>query len=112
FELFRRTSLPIKLSTYVQAQRPVFAHSPGDSTLARIVAPYEVGMVCESEHEQEIEERVAQVLSLRIGRGPFERLRKELMGLEQVQQLETALRGEDWSKFAEYDFPRRNDHSS
>jgi len=108
FEMFRRTSLPIKLSTYVQAQRPIFAHSPADSTLARIVAPYQVGLVCESKDEGAIERRVLETLSQRVGREFFERLRNELMGPEQVQQLGAALRGEDWSKYAECDFTGAN----
>jgi hypothetical protein len=33
YELFRRTSLPIKVSTYAQAQRPTFAHTPREARL-------------------------------------------------------------------------------
>jgi hypothetical protein len=54
YELFRRTSLPIKVSTYAQAQRPIFAHTPRDSTLVCVVAKYKIGEVCESELEDEI----------------------------------------------------------
>jgi hypothetical protein len=104
YQLFRRTSLPVKLSTYIQAQRPVFAHAPGDSTLARVVRPAGVGLVCESENQGEIANRLKEALGMAVERDRFERLRRELMGMEQVQQLGAALRGEDWSGFEEQDF--------
>jgi hypothetical protein len=104
YELFRRTSLPIKLSTYVQAQRPIFAHSPPDSTLARAVGPYGVGKVCESQDQAEIGKQIKEVLKMPVSRDRFELLRSELMGFDQVQQLGAALRGQDGSGFVEYDF--------
>ena len=104
YELFRRTSLPIKLSTYVQAQRPIFAHAPPDSTLARAVGPYGVGRVCESQDQAEIGKQIKEVLKMPVSRDRFELLRSELMGFDQVQQLGAALRGQDGSGFVEYDF--------
>jgi hypothetical protein len=104
YELFRRTSLPIKLSTYVQAQRPIFAHTPRDSTLARAVAAYGVGRVCESQDQKEIGKHIEEVLKMEVSRDRFELLRNELMGFDQVKQLGAALRGEDGSRFVEYDF--------
>ena len=104
YELFRKTSLPIKLSSYVQAQRPIFAHSPGDSGLARIVAPSGVGCVCSSLDEGDIERKIREVLSGSICPDSFERLREELMGPDQVRQLGAALRGEDWQRFPDGNF--------
>ncbi len=54
YQLFRRTSLPIKVSTYVQAQRPIFAHTPADSTLACVVTKYKLGAVCMAGIENDI----------------------------------------------------------
>ena len=104
YELFRKTSLPIKLSTYVQAQRPIFVHSPHDSGLARIVSPAHVGCVCSSLDESGIARDIRSVLDHSISRQPFEQLRQELMGPEQVHQLGAALRGEDWGRFPYNDF--------
>lgn len=104
YELFRKTSLPIKLSTYVQAQRPIFVHSPRDSGLARIVAPARVGCVCSSLDESDIARDVRQALDTSISRDSFELLRQGLMGPDQVRQLGAALRGEDWRGFPENDF--------
>ena len=106
FELFRKTSLPVKLSTYLQAQRPVFAHTPPDSTLARVVGSYHVGKVCESSQQNDIERSILELLNAPSPRDNFELLRDELMGFAQVRQLNAALRGETWRDFPEFDFPR------
>ena len=105
FELFRKTSLPVKLSTYLQAQRPVFAHTPPDSTLARIVGPARVGQVCDSIGQDVIEQHINTVLDMPPLRDNFESLRWQLMGLTQVEQLHAALRGENWQSFSEFNFP-------
>jgi len=104
YQLFRKTSLPIKLSTYIQAQRPIFVHSPRDSGLSRIVAPARIGCVCSSLQESEIARDIRQVLAATILRDSFELLRQELMGPGQVGQLSAALRGQDWHTFPENDF--------
>src|SRR5919202_129131 len=46
--IFRQTSLPTKLTTYLQAQRPILAHTPDDSTLAEIVTAYGIGLTSDS----------------------------------------------------------------
>ncbi len=103
FRLFRCTSLPVKVSTYVQAQRPIFAHTPADSTLACVVAKYEIGSICESDFEHDIASRLRVLLQQTVPLENFERARGELMGPAQVLQLGAALRGEDWQKFPESD---------
>jgi hypothetical protein len=106
FELFRKTSLPVKLSTYLQAQRPIFAHTPADSTLARVVGPYNVGKVCKSNQQDSIVRDIRAILEAPVPRDNFELLRQQLMGFAQVEQLQAALRGENWQHFPEFDFPR------
>jgi hypothetical protein len=91
FEGFRRTSLPIKLSTYIQAQRPIFAHTPPDSGLAELVSKFKVGLVCSSDKPQGIRDCLETFWDMKVGCEHFEELRKELMGREQVEQLWQAL---------------------
>jgi hypothetical protein len=91
FQDFRRTSLPIKLSTYIQAQRPIFAHTPADSGLAQLVSKHGVGTVCSSEHLPDIEKAIQTVLKATISRENFEAIRGDLMGPGQLQQLRRAL---------------------
>ncbi len=105
FELFRKASLPVRLSTYLQAQRPVFAHTPADSTLARIVGPFNVGKLRVSNQQYDIEQSTLELLNSPIPPANFESLRQQLMASAQVQQLQAALRGENWQQFPEFDFP-------
>lgn len=80
FQGFRRTSLPIKLSTYIQAQRPIFAHTPPDSGLAQLISQYGVGTVCSSNRESDIQRAVQATLDAKINRDNFETIRNDLMG--------------------------------
>jgi hypothetical protein len=93
FPGFRRTSLPIKISTYIQAQRPIFAHTSADSGLAQLVEKEHVGHVCTRYHPDDIRTCVAKLLEMKISRENFEVARKELMGKEQIEQLRKALQG-------------------
>lgn len=91
YQGFRRTSLPIKLSTYIQAQRPIFAHTPPDSGLARLISKHKTGTVCPSNRTDEIEASLDELLTCKIDRNDFESLRQDLMGKNQLDQLREAL---------------------
>jgi hypothetical protein len=91
FECFRRTSQPMKLSTYIQAQRPIFAHTPPDSGLAEIVSKFRVGMVCPSDKEDGIRDCLEKFAAMKVGREQFEELREELTGVGQLEELRRAL---------------------
>jgi len=91
FQGFRRTSLPIKLSTYIQAQRPIFAHTPDDSGLAQLIRKHGVGTVCTSDRGQDIQASIEELLQKPIGWENFDAIRKDLMGDEQIVQLRRAL---------------------
>jgi hypothetical protein len=93
FQCFRQTSLPMKLSTYVQAQRPIFAHTPGDSGLAQLIEKYGVGTVCSSHSEDAIQQAIKGILQAKITRYHFEALRSDLMGPDQLILLKNALTG-------------------
>ncbi len=43
--IFTQTSLPTKLSTYVQAQRPILGHGPEESTLAAFLRDTQTGVM-------------------------------------------------------------------
>ena len=91
FQGFRKMSLPIKLSTYIQAQRPIFAHTPPDSGLAQLISKHGVGTVCSSNRVADIQQVVQQILEAPIDQNRFEAIRDDLMGLRQLQQLKAAL---------------------
>lgn len=91
FQCFRQTSLPMKLSTYIQAQRPIFAHTPPDSGLADVISKFGVGTVCSSQSEDAIQQAVEGILQTKVTRDHFEALRSELMGPDQLLSLRNAL---------------------
>jgi hypothetical protein len=91
FQAFRRTSLPIKLSTYIQSQRPIFAHTPPDSGLAQLVSKHGVGSLCSSNQESELLDKIHAVLNITVARDNFESIRQDIMGFHQVQLLRDAL---------------------
>ena len=95
FRGFRRTSLPIKLSTYIQAQRPIFAHTPPDSGLAQLIDKYAVGTVCSSHSEGAIQHAIHSILQAKMTRDHFEALRSDLMGPDQLLLLRDALTGKN-----------------
>jgi hypothetical protein len=102
FQGFRRTSLPIKLSTYIQAQRPIFAHTPPDSGLAELIGKHAVGVVCTSDRETDTENAIHEILNATITRANFESIRSDLMGPHQLEQLRAAL-GEEKATEAKAD---------
>lgn len=89
--IFRQTSLPTKLSTYVQCQRPLFAHTPEDSTLASLTSNHDIGKVCASEEPCSIRATIAELLARQPGRLQFEAARSQVYGIGNVEQLEAAL---------------------
>ncbi len=91
FQGFRQTSLPIKLSTYIQAQRPIFAHTPHDSGLAQLICKYPVGTVCSSQRVGTIQQAIQALLQAKVTTDHFEALRVDLMGPNQLLLLNNAL---------------------
>jgi hypothetical protein len=89
--VFRTTSLPTKLSSYIQLQRPIFAHTPGDSTLAAFVRENCVGVECQSLLPEEISHALASLLEQPIPPDHFESARQKEYGRDRVIALEDAL---------------------
>jgi glycosyltransferase involved in cell wall biosynthesis len=90
-EVFRKTSLPTKLTTYIQAQRPILAHSPADSGLARVVKEYGIGTVCSSLDQDKILEAVGECCQADVNGERYETIRSELLGVSHVTALRDAL---------------------
>ena len=91
YEVFRKTSLPTKLTTYIQSQRPIFAHSPADSGLARIVKEYGIGTVCSSPDQNKILEAVDECCRADPNCERYEAVRSDLLGVSHVTALRDAL---------------------
>jgi hypothetical protein len=93
FKIFRRTSQPIKLTTYIQAQTPIFAHTPTDSSLASVVQMHKLGQVCTSCAGDQIKKAIHAIRTNQVCRYKFEEARSKLLGISQVHALRQALLG-------------------
>jgi hypothetical protein len=88
---FRQTSVPMKVSTYILAQRPIFAHTPLDSSLAGIVSRYRIGSVCTGIDRASIHASIREVLGPQIGHSDFGAAQLDLLGRAQIHGLRAAL---------------------
>lgn len=89
--VFRVTSIPTKLTSYIQAHRPIFAHTPEDSTLASFVRDNDVGEICSSLDHHEIKISLLKALANPPALGNFERARQREYGRDQMIHLEDTL---------------------
>lgn len=89
--IFVTTSLPTKLSTYAQIARPLLAHAPADSTLARVVERYALGALCPHGDGPELERAIAQAAASAANLAGFARLRAEFYGRDNAERLRALL---------------------
>jgi hypothetical protein len=90
-QVFRQTSFPTKLSTYAQSQRPIFAHTPADSTLADAVTRFQVGLVCAHQGVDAIAKHIEMIQARKICSEDFEVFREKVFGIDNVRRLENLL---------------------
>ncbi len=86
-DVFRRTSFQTKLFAYIQAGRPIFAHTPDDSTLARFVRRYDVGISCDSLRAFDIIESIRKIIRHELSADSFEQARAETFGQDNINNL-------------------------
>jgi len=69
---FVTTSFPTKLSTYVQAQRPILGHTPQISTLATFLSRTGTGVVWSDMARETGEKAINAALALNLGNGRWQ----------------------------------------
>jgi hypothetical protein len=90
-DVFRRTSLPTKLTSYIKAQRPILAHSPAGSTLLDIVERYALGVPCTSSEPEALATALRRALLHEPPAGAYERARDEVYGAGNPRRLGACL---------------------
>ncbi len=90
--VFRQTSLATKLTTYIQAQRPIFAHTPSDSTVATVVSKYQLGVICDRLTTSDLTAAIEQLCKYELTPNCFENARAALFGYDNVTKLEKCLK--------------------
>jgi glycosyltransferase involved in cell wall biosynthesis len=91
-KVFRQTSLATKITTYIQAQKPIFAHTPSDSTLATLVNNYQMGLICDRLNLSGLIEAIEQLCHQEVNPQSFESARAALFGYDNVTKLEKCLK--------------------
>ena len=90
-DVFRRTSLPTKLSSYLRCRRPIVAHAPRDTSLGDIVERYGLGQKCDSLSPPAIEAAIAAALDASVPDARFETAREEVYGRVNVRRMAACL---------------------
>jgi hypothetical protein len=90
-KVFRTTSLPTKLSTYVQSQRPIFAHTPEPSTLASFINETGLGVLATEMDVHTLQARIGQIMRLNIEPGYYEAVRERLYGAWNTERMHACL---------------------
>lgn len=88
---FAKTSLPTKLSSYVQAGRPVFGHGPADSTLADFLKDTGTGVVWSDNNVETGLEKLATVYSLHTDSKQWQMAREQYFGEKNLAVMRKAL---------------------
>lgn len=89
--IFSQTSHCAKLSSYLKAQRPLFAHTPLPSSIADFVRDTATGLVCNSMDTSQISRAVELLSTTPIPAVNYTKARDKWYGEENLNRLRSAL---------------------
>ncbi len=78
--LFGQTSLPTKLSSYVQASRPIFGHGPDNSTLAEFLENTQTGVMWSSVNNKEGIDLIEKIITFAPTSKDWQKARSQYFG--------------------------------
>lgn len=73
--LFRETSQPTKMSTYLMAARPILAHCPAGSSTIDMLTKFKLGVRVSSMEQQDLVDGIRQILAWQLDRDEVMRVR-------------------------------------
>lgn len=86
-DVFRRTSLPTKVSSYLLCQRPILGHAPAASSLADVLRAHDVGELCSSAAPAALENSIETIVRKTTTPEQFEGARAALFGTANLTRL-------------------------
>ena len=89
--IFSKTSLPTKLTSYLQAGRPILGQGPADSTLAEFLNTNSLGTMWISQSKEDGFKCLEGILSLKVGYQQLESTRKQYFGEQNLKVMRRAL---------------------
>ena len=92
-DVFRRTSLPTKISSYLLCQRPIFGHAPAASSLADVLRAHDIGCLFSSASggATEFEATFEAITTKVVPDAAYETARAALFGEANVRRLGESL---------------------
>jgi glycosyltransferase involved in cell wall biosynthesis len=88
YRIFRRTSQPTKMSTYLMAGRPILAHCPPDSSIVAMMTQFRLGVCVASVEQSELAKGVRSVLDFELDAGDLCRAIEHHCGSRNIDELE------------------------
>lgn len=85
--IFRETSQPTKMSTYLMAARPILAHCPPGSSTVDMLAKFRLGLAVTSMEQSRLIEGIRQILAYRLDRDEVERAAQYFCGERNIEYL-------------------------
>jgi len=89
YQIFRRTSLPTKMSTYLMAARPILAHCPPDSSIVATMSQFRLGVCVPSLAPNELVEGIRRILKFEPDADDLRRATDHLCGRRNLDVLES-----------------------
>ncbi len=89
YRIFRRTSQPTKMSTYLMAARPIFAHCPPDSSIVPMMSQFRLGVCVPSVAVNELVEGIRRILEFRLDADDRRRAIEHHCGRRNLDYLES-----------------------
>ncbi len=89
--VFRETSQPTKLSTYMRVARPIFCHAPIGSSLGFFLERFNVGCECTSLDPRDIAQSIGQMMRKQFLRNSYKQALTQEYGPENSRLLEHML---------------------
>lgn len=90
-KVFRETSQPTKLSTYILSRRPIFAHTPKASTLFNAITKYGIGICSDELRPEALKQKIELLLTQNVNEENFNLAQEELHGYENASRLARCL---------------------
>lgn len=90
-QIFGKTSLPTKLTSYVQACRPIFGHGPSDSTLADFLKDTDTGVMWTSNNIEKGLELIEKLRTTRDNKLNWIKARDNYFGPQNLKVMTSAL---------------------
>ncbi|OJW75075.1 hypothetical protein [Spirosoma sp. 48-14] len=85
--IFSQTSMPTKISSYVQAGRPIFGHGPADSSLAEFLQATGTGVLWSTTNKQDGLALIQKLMGLKLTNDHWQYARERYYGEENITAM-------------------------